>query len=357
MAFVIPNFSKKQVSKAGSVLISHTATKDEYEAAFDLLNHWRACHAYPINTFQATLRYRLKRLGINALVAQRLKRTPSILKKLERNPGMQMARMQDIGGLRAVVNNIAEVNKIHKLYSETNLTHTKYSEDNYIKTPKSSGYRYLHLIYKYQNPSNPAYDGLCVELQIRTKLQHAWATAVETIGTFLDQSLKSSEGPQEWLDYFKIVSAAFSHLEKCPTNDEFSQLSFIEICKKVKEKTEQLDVIRKLNSFSIATNAIEKKKVQGNYHIILLDAKDKNVTITSYGQKRIEQANIDYSAIENSIQNDPDKQVVLVATNSINALRKAYPNYFLDTKEFINALRRVEKYCHPTSELNEVRGI
>ncbi|WP_156781546.1 hypothetical protein [Comamonas aquatica] len=77
----------------------------------------------------------------------------------------------------------------------------------------------------------------------------------------------------------------------------------------------------------------------------MLDAKDKNVTITSYGQKRIEQANIDYSVIENSIQNDPDKQVVLVATNSINALRKAYPNYFLDTKEFINALRRVEKYC------------
>ena len=345
MAFVIPNFSKTKVSRAGSILISSNATPDEYSSALELLNHWRACHAYPINTFQATLRDRLKRININALVAQRLKRTPSILRKLERNPGMQMARMQDIGGLRAVVNSISEVNKIHKLYGDLNLTHEKYGEDDYIKSPKNSGYRSLHLIYKYKNPANPIYDGLCVELQIRTKLQHAWATAVETIGTYLDQSLKSSEGSQEWLDYFKVVSAAFSHLEKCPTHSDFHGMSFLEICQKVQALSSQLDVIRKLNSFSIATSAIEKKKVQGNYHIILLDAKDKIVTITSYGQKRIEEANRKYSELESITKSDIDKQVVLVATNSIKALKKAYPNYFLDTKEFISALRRVERIC------------
>lgn len=345
MAFVVPNFSKTQVSKAGSILISKSATPEEHRDALELLNHWRACHAYPINTFQATLRDRLRRLNIDALVAQRLKRTPSILKKLERNPGMQMARMQDIGGLRAVVSSIAEVKKIHKLYSDINFNHIKDGEDDYIKYPKSSGYRSLHLIYKYKNPGNPKYDGLRVELQIRTKLQHAWATAVETIGTFLDQSLKSSEGSKEWLDYFKVVSAAFAHLEKCPTSREFTNLSFQDICELVKSETLRMDVIRKLNSFSIATNAIEKKKVQGNYHIILLDAKDKTVQISSYGQQRIEEANYHYASIESSIQSNTDKQVVLVATNSIKALKKAYPNYFLDTKEFINALRKVERLC------------
>lgn len=345
MAFVIPNFSKTKVSRAGSILISKESTPEEYENALGLLNHWRACHAYPINTFQATLRDRLKRININALIAQRLKRTPSILMKLERNPGMQMARMQDIGGLRAVVSSISEVNKIHKIYEELKLTHEKYGEDDYIKSPKNSGYRSLHLIYKYKNPANPIYDGLCVELQIRTKLQHAWATAVETIGTYINQSLKSSEGSQEWLNYFKIVSAAFSHLEKCPTHPDFQTIPFLTLCQKVRDLSSQLDVIRKLNSFSIATSAIDKKKVQGNYHIILLDAKDKTVSITSYGQKRIEEANKDYSNLETVIKDDPDKQVVLVATNSVKALKKAYPNYFLDTKEFISALRRVEKIC------------
>lgn len=345
MAFVVPNFSKTKVSKAGETLISQESSPEEKELAFELLNHWRACHTYPINTFQSTLRNRLSRLNINGLVAQRLKRTPSILKKLSRNPGMQMARMQDIGGLRAVVNNINEVNKIYKIYSEIKLTHELSGEDNYITNPKESGYRSLHLIYKYKNPLNPVYDGLCVELQIRTKLQHAWATAVETIGTFLDQSLKSSEGSQEWLDYFKVVSAAFSHLEKCPTNKNFSHMKFINICEIVKQKTQQLDVIRKLSSFSIATEAIEKQKVQGNYHIILLDAKEKTVKITSFGKTRIEEANYEYSRIESSIQEDADKQVVLVATNSVKALKKAYPNYFLDTKEFISALRKVERLC------------
>ena len=36
-------------------------------------------------------------------------------------------------------------------------------------------------------------------------------------------------------------------------------------------------------------------------------------------------------------------QVVLVSTGSIDALRRVYPNYFLDTTEFIKALDRISK--------------
>ncbi len=45
---------------------------------------------------------------------------------------------------------------------------------------------------------------LLIELQLRTRLQHEWATAVETMGTFLQSSLKSSQGPEEWLDFFSL---------------------------------------------------------------------------------------------------------------------------------------------------------
>ena len=61
----------------------------------------------------------------------------------------------------------------------------------------------MHLVYKYINPICPDYDGLFVELQIRTRLQHTWATAVETMGTYLEFSLKSSEGPEDWLNQLK----------------------------------------------------------------------------------------------------------------------------------------------------------
>jgi putative GTP pyrophosphokinase len=177
MAFPTPNYSRTKINAAGRILISDEASTAERNEAFALLNHWRSCHAYPINTFQSTLRSRLKNIYPEALVAQRLKRTPSILKKLLSNSG-ELGRMQDIGGLRAIVNNLSQVRKLEKLYTNGSLSHESIKIDDYITTPKESGYRSLHLIYKYKNPSNNIYDGLFLELQIRTKLQHAWATAV-----------------------------------------------------------------------------------------------------------------------------------------------------------------------------------
>jgi putative GTP pyrophosphokinase len=109
MSFPVPEYSRKQVQRAGDTLVAfENADEDSPEiqdwyAAFLVLTNWRACHGYPINTFQATLRNKLKKIDRDALVAQRLKRTPSILNKLSRIKGMNLARMQDIGGLRAVV--------------------------------------------------------------------------------------------------------------------------------------------------------------------------------------------------------------------------------------------------------------
>jgi putative GTP pyrophosphokinase len=186
--FFSPKYSKKHVSRAGSVLVEGGASSDERSHAFGVLNHWRTCHAYPINTFQATLRSRLLKVCRSALVAQRLKRTPSIIKKLQLNPGMQLARMQDIGGLRAVVETVQQIRELESLFKKSRSSHELVREDDYISTPKDSGYRSLHLVCRYKSTSSPEYNGLCIELQIRTKLQHAWATAVETIGTFLDQA-------------------------------------------------------------------------------------------------------------------------------------------------------------------------
>lgn len=324
-------------------MLDPNASSTEKSAALDLLAHWRSCHAYPVNTFQATLRKRLRNICSSALVAQRLKRTPSIIKKLQINPGMQMARMQDIGGLRAVVDNLAQVKHLSNLYQQAKLTHELIGVDDYIETPKPSGYRSIHIIYRYRNPSNPAYDGLCLELQIRTKLQHAWATAVETIGTFLNQALKSSEGPEEWLEYFKLAGAAFAILEKCPVPSQFTGKGQQEIYAELIAETERLEVRRKLNAFAIAANSIETKKAQGNYHLIILNAHTKIVEIRSFGKKRLEEANQAYSDAEVLSEFDASIQAVLVATDSIDALRRAYPNYFLDTRAFVNAITRIQK--------------
>src|SRR5687767_5041870 len=99
MGFPLPCYSRNQVNKAGSIFTDPgkmPLDREQLLWAFDVVTNWRSCHGYPINTFQATLRQKLSSVDANAIVAQRLKRMPSIIGKLHRYKNMQLARMQDI---------------------------------------------------------------------------------------------------------------------------------------------------------------------------------------------------------------------------------------------------------------------
>ena len=109
-------YSRNKVNKAGDILRNSESSSSDNLWAADVLSNWRAIHNYPINTFQATLRNKLKRIDNLALVAQRLKRIPSIILKLQRFPGMKLSRMQDIGGLRAVVQDIPQLKLLYSNY-------------------------------------------------------------------------------------------------------------------------------------------------------------------------------------------------------------------------------------------------
>jgi len=138
------------------------------------------------------------RVDKNALAVQRLKQVPSIFNKLERELSMSLSRMEDIGGCRAVVSTSTLVNRIYKILKNSRTKHILHRERHYITNPKESGYRGIHLIYKY-NGSKDKFKGLPVEIQIRSKIQHSWATAVEVVGTFTKQALKAHTGDADWL--------------------------------------------------------------------------------------------------------------------------------------------------------------
>ena len=218
MRFPTPKNSRKAVNRAGDVLKAMTETPAELMKAYEIVSNWRSCHGYPINTFKITLRRKGAQVDKTVLVAQRLKRFESIIAKLQRYPNMNLAQMQDIGGLRAVVKTVSQLHRLRDIY--LGLKHPTFARDlvtrDYTDTPKPSGYRSIHLVYRYKNRGMPDYDGLQIELQLRTKLQHIWATAVETIDTFLQYSLKASRGPEEWLDFFSITGSAFARLKSNP---------------------------------------------------------------------------------------------------------------------------------------------
>ena len=111
--------------------------------------------------------------------------------------------MQDIGGCRAIVENIGELRRVER---RVVLRRPPLRVDDYVNSPRSSGYRAVHLVVQYDDRS--------IEIQLRTRLMHDWAIAVERLGGRMNEDLKSSRGPREVLDWLEVVSAAMAVEER-----------------------------------------------------------------------------------------------------------------------------------------------
>jgi putative GTP pyrophosphokinase len=224
-----------------------------------------------------------------------------------------------------------------------NFEHQFVSESDYIASPRDSGYRGVHLIYRSKYRRAPAYDGLQIELQFRTRIQHIWATAVETVGTFLKQSLKSSEGSGEWLSFFSPVGSAFAILEECPPIERHRAELPRDIFATVLEEAEKLQVHRQLSAYRVGLDVASKKlSIAGGgpsaFHLFILNLDTRRLGVTAYSKQRLGEAIAQYETIEKEINDGRNAQAVLVSAGSLKALKRAYPNYFGDTTEFVKLL-------------------
>lgn len=323
-------------------MIDKTKSVAERIEAFDLVDKFRAAHSYPINTFQSTLHERLRSFP-GSFLAQRLKRMPAIMLKLRREKTMQITTMQDIGGLRAVVNSIEDMYKLATMYTTPRkFEHIQKAAIDYISAPRKSGYRSLHLIYEYRNKLEPQYDGLLIELQIRTKIQHSWATAVEIMETITKQPLKSSLGEREWLNFFALTASAFAFLENTSTVPGYSHLTRKETFTLVKREEERLKIRTLLETLPPVIDDIVKQPQASKYHLIIqeFDEKPIKITVRSYSRESLRQAIKDYNLFEAQTRKKEGSRsnVVLVSAHD---LKKAYPNLFLKSQDFIENLNKI----------------
>ena len=330
--------SKKSIQKAGDVLKNPASTACEYDQAMLILSQWRSLHSYPINTFQATLRGKLKRGEYSgAIVAQRLKRTPSIIRKLTRFPNMNLARMQDIGGLRIILKYIEQVYKLHQDIIHSSEHEAELPPKDYIAMPKPDGYRSLHQVFKYKSKNHPELDGLRIELQIRTELQHAWATAVETLGIIEKSSFKTGEGEEIYRHFFRLSSQLFAHFEMNKQDD------IRPVARELRKLQEELQIFAKLQGLALSANHINRIKDQykNGYFLVLLNTANEhpNVRLMPFDKKDLDLAEMTYRLLENEHKDKANMDIVLLSTNNAADIKKAYPNYFLDTHKFIEQLK------------------
>jgi ppGpp synthetase/RelA/SpoT-type nucleotidyltranferase len=352
MTWAKPNHKREDVNRAGRVLVSvlnantHEWTQsrwEEWDEALQILNNWRSCHGYPLNAIQTNLRHAARKFDPQALFAQRTKRLVSMAVKLQRFPNMKLSQMQDVGGCRAVVKSSAAVLGVDRfLRTQSRMMHELATCDDYIAEPRPSGYRGIHHVYRYHSdsPSRHSYNGLKIEMQLRSQYQHAWATAVETVGTFTKEALKSSSGPEAWLRFFTLMGSAIALRERTPLVPG-TPSNRTELVQEIDHHAYILAVENRLNGYANMLQKFEQEAQRAHYYLLQLDPSASQLVITGFQKEEAEKAQQSYLEAERKAKETPGTDAVLVSVDSLAALPRAYPNYFADTRIFVQLLKQV----------------
>jgi len=344
LQFQLPLYEPELVDLAGDALIDYADAVEHFERIGldyrDVITNWRLSHAYPLNTFQMTLRNRSKTMP-NAVVAQRIKRPDSIESKLRRYDDLKLSAIQDIGGCRAIVSSVAQVYELVRRYQRKYSLHILDDEDDYINEPKADGYRSYHLIVRYSDPKHPKYENLKIEMQLRSPLQHAWATAVETVDMFLGEGLKSHRGSPEWRRFFALMGSSIAVREgthrvpRTPGDDG-------ELTRELRQLAQHLDVFNRLEAYrrtlSIAKDIRRRYDIKWVVLVFTPGMDASKLQLYGYKAGQLDSATEQLEALERYKAKGTDALLVSVA-GAAN-LANAYRNYFLDTQQFLEALRQ-----------------
>jgi ppGpp synthetase/RelA/SpoT-type nucleotidyltranferase len=161
---VSSRLSKAQIDRLGDRLRAGPAT----EADLTLLDEYRRSFR---DAYQTVVHAVRERLGIQP-TGRPAKTTESILQKLRRE-SVRLTQIQDIAGCRIVVEGLESQDTA--LTTLTQAFEKATVVDRRMKP--SFGYRAVHVIVRI--------EGRQVEIQIRTILQHRWASASERLSEAL----------------------------------------------------------------------------------------------------------------------------------------------------------------------------
>lgn len=318
------------------------------EEDLEIIENWRASHNHTLNSWQATLRSRIK--GKNIVFAQRLKRRNTVFDKLERQEGMKLSRMHDIAGCRLIFKNIKDLHEYRASLHTARMKHERHKKDSepypydYIIAPKQTGYRGIHDIYKYKARRNrPAeWNGLQVEIQYRTTNQHAWATAVEVSGLITGNHAKFERGEEANKEFFRLSSEIIARAwEGC--NSCCPELSDAELVERFELLEDNIRLLRRLTGVQVIArdHGLLANLGRRNNLILSMGESDGDLEIVVRRYQSFPLASMKYFEFE---ERYPENDIVLVRSDSLDQVKKAFQNYFGDTKDFVRLITQgIEK--------------
>ena len=280
-------------------------------------------------------------------MSYRLKRMTSILRKLLRlNSNFKLGTLDDIGGCRLIVRSVDEV---YRAVAILNAELGKWKAKDYISSPQSSGYRSYHVIYQIPE-GGVSYR---VEVQIRTYLQHLWATGVEAVGEIYGVEYKSPD-VQDHLEGKSLERQRFLALSSHLFALEEGTPGIPDVCVSVSAVRREIDEICRTtmllqelaaarSGIVVSTDADEHDE----YFLLCLSREIQFFNIVGFPE--FEAANDEYQRLEKeALQTDSGNDViiaepefdnvVLVKAGSAELILQSYLNYSLGVGQFIDRI-------------------
>lgn len=329
--------TKNQAKQAGKIFRDPSATADEIVKANAIVSEWREAHQEILDFHHDLLKQTALTIDSNALCVSRLKRYDTIIRKLKRSDlKMNLNQMHDIAGCRAIVADNGCVYAIKKELEALLCEEKSLIPKDYIDEPKDDGYRSLHLISQHDSIGTGLKNLFC-EMQIRTRLQHEWATALETYDVICGSGLKFDCGSSDEMRFFALISNVFALMEGSPvvpgmpsTKDELRK----ELC--------ALDGrLKFLNRLAACSGSVSVVAQSGNFNsdaycLMCVDYEEQKTDLFIYDNDDELRANEFYTRKEELKSGLQD--VLLVKVSSLNNLQEAYPSYSMDIMGFLNTV-------------------
>ncbi|WP_193080728.1 RelA/SpoT domain-containing protein [Pseudooceanicola spongiae] len=342
-----PPDSKSQVKQAGKRIADGIGT----DADFDLVDKWRSSHGYVINTFQIWLKRKIAIKPYNVEFAQRLKRRNTVIDKLKRKNDAgdpliaDVSTMHDFAGCRMIFENLADLHDFRDYLNSAavmkGVNHAlRYPREkyDYIEAPKFTGYRGIHDVYRHlprgsdRTETKKPWDGLMVEIQYRTRAQHAWATAVE-ISDLIDGERTKFEMDQSKRGKFfaiasEIIARKHEHVERA-----FLEVSTGELQEQLQSLEDELGILQRLSALK---QFEDEEKLQEHTVLNVFQNTDGSAGLEVIPFKNSGDAIAKATELETS---GSSLNAVYVRASNPKQLRSAYRNYFNDPIDFVKIIR------------------
>lgn len=353
-----PPSSKREVNRAGRAISNRVGTDKDLE----IVDQWRAAHGYVINTFQIFFKRRINKINRAIEFAQRLKRRSTVLDKIARRhpdgrPLMSdVTTMQDFAGCRLIFDSIKDLKDFRTyVHSSKSMEHVAHklkhdpSKYDYIHHPKSSGYRGIHDVYAHhprahrrRSKESEPWQGLSVEVQYRTRVQHAWATALEISDIVDGQKTKFDLNGGDRVRFFALAREILARFHEDISN-AMTEMSMEELRAEFVVIEEKLGILQRLHALK-ASGGFDKIKRHNVLNVYKGQDGNLSLEILTFSSPS------DAIDAATKLESNPKSlNAVYVRADNPSQVRSAYRNYFNDPADFVRLVN--EALCEHEIDL------